>query len=112
MAANINGPIKNNAFTLIFRDSETNEIFTHEFMHHEEHIYGDELDKFLLLPAAEMLEEAFIDSSDEEDIQNFADTLEAIAVIKGHPDVETVMGPSSDYNPHLDIFGKPILRLI
>lgn len=112
MAANINRPLSKYAFTLIFRDIETSEVFTHEFTHHEKHIYGDELDKFLLLPAAEMLEDAYVDDIDEESIQEFADTLEAIAVIKGQPDIETAMGQGTDYNPRLDIFGKPILRLV
>lgn len=112
MFANDNTAPKIYPFTLLFRDKETDEVLTHAFMYHEEHIYSDELDKLLLLPAADMLEEVFIDVSDEESIENFADTLEAIAVVKGHADIEVATDPGVDYNPHLDVFGKPQLTIV
>jgi hypothetical protein len=112
MTANINAAPKNNPFTLIYRDKENGEIYTHQFLHHEEEVYGEELSQFLLLPATESWMEIFKGPVDFEQVEAYAESLEVLAVVFGHANVETPCKKGVNWNPKLDIFGKPQLRLV
>jgi hypothetical protein len=114
MTANTNFAPKTNAFTLIYQDKESLEIFTHEFTHHEKDIYGDELDSFLTLPAIEEWKEfnTNAEAVDYEEVESLASHYKAIAVITGHPEVELAMEKGVNYNPNLDVFGRPMLRVV
>lgn len=114
MTANINAAPKTHAFTLIYRDTETSEIHTHQFFHHEEEIYGEELAQYLLLPATEMWQEVYKGEVDFEMVENYAATLEALAVVAGHGNIEPLRKESTavSWNPKMNIFGKPQLRLV
>lgn len=112
MTANINAAPKNHAFTLIYLDNETKEVFSHQFMSSDEELYGDELKELLLLPAAEIWLDFNKGTPDMEEVKNIAETLTALAVVYGHPQVEEAAEKAAVYNPLLDIFGKRQLRLV
>ena len=106
---------KTNPFTLLYKDKETGEIFTHQFLHHEEEVYGEELSRFLLLPATESWLEMWKEPVPRiliKQVKALAKHLEVIAVVYGHTSIETPCEKGSEWNPKLDIFGKPNLRLV
>lgn len=112
MAANMNHAPKTFAFTLLYKDTKSGECFGHQFLHHEEEIYGDELDQYLLLPATESWHEIFVGETDLEAVENFASYLEVIAVVPGHVDTIFPCKTAANYNPLLSVFGKPNLYVV
>lgn len=112
MTANINAAPKANPFTLIYMDSETKEIFAHKFFSSEEELYGDELKELLMLPAEEIWHDYYKGEPDMEMVRNFSETLTALALVYGHPQVEAACSRGVDYNPLLNVFGKPDLRVV
>lgn len=112
MTANMNHAPKTFAFTLLYKDTTTDELFSHQFLHHEEEVYGEEMDQYLLLPATEIWHEYYVGEADYEAIENFAATLEAIAVVPGHVHAIYPCKPAAAYNPMLNVFGKPDLRVV
>ena len=112
MATNINAAPKTHQFTLIYTDNETKEIFSHKFLSDKEDIYGDELTDLLMLPAEESWHELYTGEADMEMIKNIADTYTALALVYGHPQIEEGYARGKEYNPMLNVFGKPSLRVV
>lgn len=114
MTANMNSAPKTNAFTLIYQDSESLEIFMHAFYHHEKEVYGDELNNFLTLPAIEEWKEfnPYAKIIDYDEVESLASHFKAIAIVAGHPEVELAAEKGVTYNPNLDVFGRPSLRIV
>lgn len=112
MTANINAKPKNHPFTLIYLDKETKEVLSHQFMSSDEELYGDELQELLLLPAAEIWMDFNKGTPDIEEVKDIAESLTALALVYGHPLIEEAREKGVPYNPLLDIFGKPQLKLV
>lgn len=112
MTANMNHAPKTFAFTLLYKDTDNGECYSHEFFHHEEEIYGEELDQYLLLPATDEWLYFNVGEVDFEQVENLASYYEAIAVVPGHVDAIFPCKAAPAYNPKLNIFGKPNLYIV